>query len=329
MKTHVEFNDGNKMPIVGYGMWQADDPKQLETALDKALDVGYRHFDTAFTYYNEEVFGKVLNRWFSTGKVKREDLFIVTKLPVFGSHADRVEPYLKMSLERLQLDYVDLYLIHNPACLKPTADMKGLLLENGSAVIDTSSTLEELWKAMEAQVKAGRTKSIGLSNFSAAQIERIVKVATIKPANIQVELNVYYQKKPLRDVCAKHGITVCAFAPLGSPGRAESYKSSGAHTKVQIPPLLNDPVILEIAKKHNKTPAQVLLRALTQQGIVVIPKSVTPARIAENFNVFDFELDADSMAAIVKLDTGKNGTWAFDWINGQPGIEKHPEFQLE
>jgi aldehyde reductase len=328
MKDYIEFNDGNKMPIVGYGMWQANVPEHLEQALDKALEVGYRHYDTAFAYQNEDVFGRVLSRWFST-KVKREDLFIVTKLPVFGTHPDRVEHFLKLSLKRLQLEYVDLYLIHNPACLKANAEGTGSLRDsNGDVVIDTTSTIEETWKAMEAQVKAGRTKSIGLSNFSSSQIERIVKVAAIKPANLQIEMNVYYRRKPLVETCKKHGITLCAYAPIGSPGRAESYKGTAAHTKIKIPQLLSDPVILEVAQKFNKTPAQVLLRFLAQQGIAVIPKSVTPARIAENFNIYDFELDAESLAKIDALDTGKDGTWGTDWQNGQEAIKNHPEFLL-
>jgi aldehyde reductase len=331
MKTHIEFFDGKKMPLVGFGMWQADKPEVLEAALDKALEVGYRHFDTAFGYGNEDVFGRVLKRWFSTGKVKREDLFIVTKLPIQGTHADRVEKYLNLSLERLQLDYVDLYLVHCPACVKVGADgISPAWDEQGNGVIDLTSNLELTWGAMEAMVKAGKAKSIGVSNFSVSQVERILKVAKIQPANIQVELNVYYPKKQLRELCAKHKITVVAFAPLGSPGRKEGYKNDkGSHLKVKVPELLTEPVVLEISKKYNKTPAQVLLRFLAQQDIAVIPKSVTPARIAENWNITDFELDGDSMTKLDKLDTGKSGTWGFDWNNYLPGVDKHPDFELE
>jgi len=260
MKKSVTFPNGLEMPIIGYGMWQSLIPEELEKALDVALDAGYRHFDTAYTYDNEVVFGNVLKRWFDTGKVKREELFIVTKLPVFGSHHERVETFLKISLERLQLDYVDLYLIHQPAGIK--VDETGLkpLKEDGKVVPDLTTTVEDVWKAMEAQVPTGRAKSIGLSNFSVSQVERIAKMATIMPANHQVELNAYYPKKQLREIGAKHGITTCAFAPLGSPGRKESYKNANdAHLKVQIPPLLEDPTVNEIAKKHNRPASQVLL----------------------------------------------------------------------
>jgi len=331
MKTYVEFFNGKKMPIVGFGMWQADKPEVLEAALDKALEVGYRHFDTAFGYGNEDVFGRVLNRWFSTGKVKREDLFIVTKLPIQGSHADRCEFFLKLSLKKLQLDYVDLYLVHIPACNKVAENgIDAATDDKGNGVPDLTSNLEKLWTAMEAQVTAGRAKSIGLSNFSLPQIDRIMKVATTQPANIQVELNAYYPKKQLRELCAKYGITVCAFAPLGSPGRLESYvNDKGSHLKVKVPVLLTNPTVVEVAKKHNKSPAQVLLRFIIQQGIVVIPKSVTPARIVENFNVLDFELDAESMKKLDTIDSGSPGSWGFDWCNYLPTIETHPEFQLE
>jgi len=329
MKKSVTFPNGLEMPIIGYGMWQSLIPEELEKALDVALDAGYRHFDTAYTYDNEVVFGNVLKRWFDTGKVKREELFIVTKLPVFGSHHERVETFLKISLERLQLDYVDLYLIHQPAGIK--VDETGLkpLKEDGKVVPDLTTTVEDVWKAMEAQVPTGRAKSIGLSNFSVSQVERIAKMATIMPANHQVELNAYYPKKQLREIGAKHGITTCAFAPLGSPGRKESYKNANdAHLKVQIPPLLEDPTVNEIAKKHNRPASQVLLTFLAQQDIVVIPKSVTPERIKSNFQIFDLELDAEDVAKLDALDTGLEGTWAFDWENGAPGISAHPEFEL-
>jgi aldehyde reductase len=329
MKKTVTFPNGLEMPIVGYGMWQSLNPEELEKALDAALEAGYRHFDTAFTYDNEVIFGNVLKRWFDSGMVKREELFIVTKLPVFGSHHERVEPFLKLSLERLQLDYVDLYLIHQPAGIK--VDETGLkaLKVDGKVVPDTTSTIEDIWKAMEAQVPTGRAKSIGLSNFSVKQIERVAKIATIMPANHQVELNAYYPKKNIREVGAKYGITTCAFAPLGSPGRKESYKNeANAHLRVQIPPLLEDPTVNEIAKKHNRPASQILLRFLAQQEIVVIPKSVTPERIKSNFQIFDLELDAEDMAKLDALDTGKEGTWGFDWENGAPGISAHPEFEL-
>jgi aldehyde reductase len=219
--------------------------------------------------------------------------------------------------------------MHNPATIKAHPNGKEHLVVDGKVIPDTSATLEDAWKVMEAQVDAGRAKAIGLSNFSLAQVERIVKIARILPANHQVELNATYPKKALRELSQKYGITICAFAPLGSPGRKEYYASSGSDKKVLIPTLLENPDVVKIADRLNVTPAQVLLRFLAQQGVVVIPKSVTPARIISNFKIFDFNLEPEDMAKLDALDSGKEGSWGFDWNNGFPGIKDHPEFQLE
>lgn len=318
------------MPIVGYGMWQADTAKELEDGLDAALEAGYRHFDTAHNYNNEDVFGRVLKRWFESGKVKREDLFITTKLPPPGNHHDRVANFNQQSLDNLQLDYVDLYLVHNPASLEVDADGKNAKKDgNGSTIPDLTTSLENVWKAMEALVDAGKAKAIGLSNFNSSQVERIVKAARIKPANIQVELNAYYPKKQLRETCKKHGVSVCAFAVFGSPGRKTYYVSpNDAHLKVKIPALLDSPVVAAIAQKHKKTAAQILLRHLAEEDVIVLAKSINPDRLKTNFQIFDFELDDDDRQKLNSLDSGKEGSWAFDWKNGYPGIQGHPEFQL-
>lgn len=156
--------------------------------MDIALEAGYRHFDTAYGYQNEDVFGRVLKRWFDDGKVKREDLFITTKVPPQGNHHDRIGNFLQQSLDRLQLTYVDLVLVHNPASLEVDADGQGAKKgEDGKCIADLTSSLEDVWKAMEAQVEAGKTKAIGISNYTVPQVERIVKAAKIQPANIQVK----------------------------------------------------------------------------------------------------------------------------------------------
>lgn len=168
-------------------MLQSDTPKELEDGLDAALEAGYRHYDTAYGYQNEDVFGNVLKRWFEAGKVKRDDLFITTKVPPQGNHHDRVENFLQQSLDKLQLSYVDLFLVHNPASLELDADGKNSKKDkNGQNIVDLTTSLEKVWKAMEALVDAGKTKAIGLSNYTSEQVERIMKVARIKPANLQV-----------------------------------------------------------------------------------------------------------------------------------------------
>lgn len=193
--------------------------------MDIALEVGYRHFDTAHLYQNEDILGRVLQKWFKSGKVTREELFIVTKLPPQGNHHERVADFLQQSLDNLQLDYVDLYLIHQPGTLEVAEDGKWPKRENGKCIPDLSTSLEKTWKAMEEQVDLGKAKAIGLSSYSVEQVQRICKGARIKPANIQVELNAHYPKTDLRRVCASNGISVTAFAAFGSPGRKAFYVS--------------------------------------------------------------------------------------------------------
>nr|CAD7568453.1 unnamed protein product [Timema californicum] len=265
------------------------DTTSIESTIDAALKVGYRHFDTAYFYRNEAEMGKAFKKWLDSGKLKREELFIVTKLPSTGNRASSVEKYIKLSLEALQLDYVDLYLIHSPVGHKEKESSPG---NQSNWEVDMDTDLISLWKAMELQVDAGRARSIGVSNFNANQVKRIVQAARIIPSNNQVELHLYYQQKELAAFCKALDVTICAYAPLGSPAFPDFY----------------DPVVLKIAKNHNKTPAQILLRQIVQRGIVVIPKSSKPGRIRENFQIFDFKLTEDEMYELSLLDRGKKGS---------------------
>jgi aldehyde reductase len=319
VKDYVEFYNGYKMPIVGLGMWQADSPEEIDLAVERAIDVGYRHFDTATLYSNEAGLGRGLKKALDAGKVKREDLFIVTKLPWHANEASRVNRFLKASLKRLQLDYVDLYLVHWPQGVKYVDDETlSPMDDNGRMLIDPTTDIEAVWKAMEEQVDAGLTKSIGISNYTPKQIERIMKVARIPPANHQIEVHAYFQNKEWIEASHKHNITVCAYGPLGSPGR-KTYTYNGF--SYDVPPLFEDPVIVEIAKKHGKTPAQVLLRFLTQRNFVVIPKSTNPQRLKENIDILDFTLTDEDMTRIDKLDKGEAGR-SFPTL---PGMKEHPE----
>lgn len=175
---------------------------------------------------------------------------------------------------------------------------------------------------MEEQVKAGRTKSIGVSNFTVKQIERILKVATIKPANLQIELHLYMQQEELVTFCKKNGITVVAYSPLGNPGYNKFLTSMGQEPK-ELPNILTNPVVQDIGRKHNKTPAQIALKYILQIGVSAIPKSVNPQRLRENISLFDFELDNQDMALLKKLDVGPSAR-VCDW-----GVFKdflnHPE----
>lgn len=306
------------MPIVGLGMWQSDDANEVDVAITKALDAGYRHFDTATLYKNEHLLGQALKKYMDAGKVKREDLFIVTKLPWNAMHPDRVSRFLKASLERLQLDYVDLYLIHWPLAVKYVSDEELIPMKDGKFLMDPSSDLEAVYKSMELEVDAGRAKTIGLSNFTPAQMDRIMKIARIAPANNQIEVHAYFQNKEWIEACKKHNITVCAYGPLGSPGRA-SYNFNGL--TYYIPPLFEDKKVVEIATKHGKTPAQVLLRFITQLGVAVIPKSTNAERLKQNIEVLNFELTASEMKELEALDKGETCRS----FTSLPGMKDHPE----
>jgi len=311
--------------LFGLGTFKRESTyEELKRALHIALEAGYRHIDTAYLYQNESIIGDVLNEWIQSGKIKREEIFITTKLPPIGMAAGKVEQFLKLSLQKLKLEYVDLFLIHFPAGLISEDETDCFPVdENGQAAMDLTTDHVALWKAMEEQVDAGRSKAIGLSNFNSIQIERIVQSARIKPANLQVELHAYFQQKSLRQVCLKHGISVCAYGPLGSRARVNAKVKPNAPAPA-VPAILEDELVLKMAQAHSKTPAQILLRHLIQQNIIVIPKSVSEKRIRENLNIFDFTLSDQEMDQLNQLDRNTR-SFMFD-SNFLPGLEHHPEF---
>ncbi|KAL3286151.1 hypothetical protein HHI36_000663 [Cryptolaemus montrouzieri] len=318
----ITLNNGANTPSIGYGTWQALD-EELERALETALEAGYRHIDTAYVYQNEKVIGKVLKRWISNGKLKREDIFLVTKLPPAGNRPEGVVKYLKRSLENLQVDYVDLYLIHAPFGLP---DFEGDFPpkgNDGNVILDMSTDHIAIWKALEEQVDAGRTKAIGLSNFNKSQIERILKNSRIKPCALQIEQHVYLQQKELVDLCKENNILVTAYSPLGTPGMNKYFGKRGI--KVDLPDILGNPAVKAIAKKHSKTEAQVLLHFYVQQGWLPIPKSVNPERIRQNLDIFDFQLDQQDVKELKSLDAG------IRILDFGPftGVDKHPEFPFK
>ncbi|TRY78518.1 hypothetical protein TCAL_07166 [Tigriopus californicus] len=307
-------------PMVGLGTWLSSQG-QVGQAVDWALEAGVRLIDTAYMYQNEKEIGDALKKWFDSGKLKRSDLFIVTKLPPMGMKASNVEKYLKKSLEALQLSYVDLYLIHCPFGLKEDDNSVNFKFREGAQVIIETDDHVALWHQMERMFDLGLTKSIGVSNFSSSQIDRIMDIARIRIAVNQVECYAYWQQKNLRKTMEKYGIKLMAYGPLGSPGRpSQVFKGT-------LPAVLQDPVVTTIAQKWNKTPAQVLLRHLLQLGFIVIPKSVNEARIKENSQVLDFNLCNEDMVILNGLDRGIKGrTFLFDVFPTDKDATKEPEY---
>lgn len=257
---YLDLNDGNRIPQLGFGVFQVP-PDETAVAVAHALRCGYRSIDTAAIYRNERGVAEAI----SDGGLARDQLYITTKLWNDQQGADRVPAAFEDSLERLGLDYVDLYLIHWPV---PSADR-----------------FVETWKAFTELRQSGRARSIGVSNFRPEDLERIVRATGVVPAVNQIELHPRLAQRRLRRMHQDLGIVTEAWSPLGQ----------GA--------LVDDDTIAEIAEAHDRTPAQVILRWHIQLGNVVIPKSVTPERIEENFKVFDFELGDDDIQAIDQLDS--------------------------
>jgi len=290
----VKLNNGISIPIVGLGTWQAPPDGSLYRAVRGAIDNGYCHIDCAYFYQNEEEVGKAINDAIKEGKVKREDLYIVSKLWLTFFRRDRVQICVKKILANLQTPYLDLCLMHYPISF---GDSDTDLIPTGpdNKVIDGKVDYVEAWQGLEDCVKAGLVKSIGISNFNSLQIERLLKMATIKPVTNQVECHPYLAQKKLLKFCTDRGITLTAYSPLGNPG-------SQVNPALDKDKIMKDPVVNHLAQKYKKDVGQILLKFQAQRGIIVIPKSISVDRIRTNIQIFDFELTPEEVKELEALD---------------------------
>lgn len=292
-QTSIALNTGTKMPQVGLGTWKAP-PNEVGQAVRYALtEAGYRHIDCAWIYRNEPEIGEVFADVFGSGKVKREEVFITSKLWNSFHHAEDVMKACKETLLNLKLEYLDLYLMHWGMATPPEDAPEERQVDKNGYQIYEKVPVRETWEAMEELPKAGLVRAIGVSNFTPPQLIDLFSYAKILPAVLQVEMHPYLQQRRLLEFCQYRDIAVTAYSPLGSAANSEAKG---------LPILLDDPVIGRIAGEHGKTPSQVLIRWAIQRGTIVIPKSVHPARIKENIDVFDFELSDDDMGAIAGLE---------------------------
>ncbi|TGZ71674.1 hypothetical protein CRM22_002509 [Opisthorchis felineus] len=265
----------------------------MKTVIFSALKAGYRHIDAAFLYGNEKDIGEALEESMKKLNIQREDIFITTKCWCTHLRPEYVRKCCQMSLSDLRLPYVDLYLIHWPVAFQHS-DVSFPRASNGHDFLLDDVPLLDTWKAMENLVDDGMVRAIGLSNFNRRQIDTIMNGARIKPVNLQIEINANFPNTKLVEYAQASGLTVTAYAPLGSPSAAV-WKDVIQGDKTN---LLTASWVREIAERHNKTSAQILLRYLLQRNIIVIPKSSNPKRIVENSKIFDFILTDDEMQVL-------------------------------
>ncbi|KAG7291511.1 H/ACA snoRNP pseudouridylase subunit [Staphylotrichum longicolle] len=269
-----KLNTGQDIPALGLGTWQSE-PGKVREAVAHALKAGYKLIDCAYCYANEEEVGQGLAEAFAAG-VRREDIFVVTK--VWATYTTRVELGLQKSLEKLGLDYVDLFLVHWPLLMNPEGnDDRFPKLPNGERDIIHSHNHVDTWKQMEKLVGTGKTKAVGVSNYSKRYLEQLLPHATIVPAVNQIENHPALPQQEIVDLCKEKGIHIMAYSPLGSTGG----------------PLFTAEPVVKIAEKHGVKPSAVLLSYHIPRGSTVLAKSVTPERINENLNLVD--LDADDV----------------------------------
>jgi diketogulonate reductase-like aldo/keto reductase len=269
-----------EMPLVGLGTWKSA-PGEVEAAVYEAIKAGYRHIDCAWIYKNQGDIGRAIRKAFEEELVRREELWITSKLWNDYHGKDQVEPHLRETLSQLGVNYLDLYLIHWPA--------------SNTAGKELTPPYEETWKAMEEMYKKGLARSIGVSNMTIPKLKNMNRYTTVWPAVNQVEMHPLFRQDELLAYCASTGMVVQAYSPLGSADSASHLGHKGGN-------LLKNEIVVRVAQEVEKTPGQVLIRWALQRGTAVVPKSANPERIRQNIDVFDWSLSAEQFSALSQLE---------------------------
>lgn len=305
----LSFGNGDEMPILGLGTWKSD-PGKVYDAVQVALKSGYRHVDCAPIYGNETEVGQALADCFQNDLVDRDDVWVTSKLWNDKHRPDDVRPAVESTLEDLQLDALDLYLIHWPVAIKSGVGKP----ESPSDFLSPDELpLSDTWKAMEALVDDGLVHHIGVSNFSVPKLRSLLGPADIKPELNQIEMHPYLQQSDMLSFAEEQGIHLTAYSPLGSMDRPQGMKADDE------PLLLEDSTIQEIADRHEASPAQVLLSWGLHRGTAVIPKSTTPAHIKENLAAVELDLSDEELDEIATLDRGRRYLRGEIWtMDGSP-----------
>lgn len=293
-QLYMTLNDGNKMPMVGLGTWNAQG-KQLKESIITAIDCGYRHIDTASNYRNEALVGEAISECIAAGLCKREDLFITTKLWNNSHRRGSVCRALRKSLEIMQLDYVDLYLIHYPIAYQEGDSLSPI--DSRGKLITTDCDYLETWLGMEDARLAGLARSIGVSNFNASQLARLLTDESVQivPVINQVECHPFLNQHKLSRFCRAHGIGITAYSPLGSPGRL------GVHSPRELR-LIENEIVVSLAKKYIRPAAQILISYQLKRNIAVIPKAIQSPHIISNLDALTLNLTVDDVSRLDSLN---------------------------
>uniref|UniRef100_A0A7S1KWA2 NADP-dependent oxidoreductase domain-containing protein n=1 Tax=Alexandrium catenella TaxID=2925 RepID=A0A7S1KWA2_ALECA len=297
---------GDRMPAVGLGTWKLS-PQDVAATVEEAIKVGYRHIDCACDYGNESLVGQGIRAAIAAGVCSRADLWVTSKLWNTYHREEHVQAACRRTLTDLGLDYLDLYLVHFPIPLKfvpfemryPPEWIHDPSAENPRMELDEGVSVDETWGAMECLVDEGLVRNIGVANFRVQLLQHLRRVARIQPQVNQVELHPFLAQDQLVRYCAEVGVAVTGFSPLGAGSYVE-LNAAAAEDSVLL-----RPEVKAIAKQHERTPAQVVLRWATQRGYSVVPKSSSVVRLRENLSIFDFELSTEEVAAISHLDCGR------------------------